>query len=65
VNPVYIPRNHVVDDTLTAASWGDGQAFADLLDAVTRPFDRRPGLERFEQPAPPESGAVHRTFCGT
>jgi uncharacterized protein YdiU (UPF0061 family) len=61
VNPVYIPRNHVVDEVLTAASWGDQQAFTDLLDAVTRPFEQRPGLERFAVAAPPE----FRTFCGT
>ena len=65
VNPVYIPRNHVVDEVLTAASWGDQQAFADLLDAVTRPYEQRPGLERFALPAPPESSAAFRTFCGT
>jgi uncharacterized protein YdiU (UPF0061 family) len=65
VNPVYIPRNHVVDEVLTAASWGDHQAFAELLDAVTRPYERRPGLERFEQPSPPASSATFRTFCGT
>ncbi len=65
VNPVYIPRNHVVDEVLTAASWGDHQAFADLLDAVTRPYERRPDLERFEQPASPESRDTFRTFCGT
>ncbi len=65
VNPVYIPRNHAVDEVLTAASWGDHQAFADLLEAVTRPYERRPGLERFEQSAPPDSGATFRTFCGT
>ncbi len=65
VNPIYIPRNHVVDEVLTAASWGDQQAFADLLDAVTHPYERRPGSERFAVPAPPDSGAAFRTFCGT
>jgi len=65
VNPVYIPRNHVVDEVLTAASWGDQQAFTDLLDAVTRPFEQRPGLERFAVAAPPESSTGFRTFCGT
>jgi uncharacterized protein YdiU (UPF0061 family) len=50
---------------LTAASWGDQQAFTDLLDAVTRPFEQRPGLERFAVAAPPESSTGFRTFCGT
>ena len=65
VNPVYIPRNHVVDEVLTAASWGDQQAFDDLLDAVTHPFEERAGWERYAPPAPPESSATFRTFCGT
>jgi serine/tyrosine/threonine adenylyltransferase len=65
INPVYIPRNHVVEEVLTAASWGDIQAFDDLLDAVTRPFDERPGLERYAAPAPAELAESYRTFCGT
>ena len=64
-NPIYIPRNHVVEEVLTAASWGDVQAFDDLLDAVTRPFEQRPGLERYAQPAPPAVSDGYRTFCGT
>ena len=52
VNPIYIPRNHIVEEVLTAASWGDVQAFDDLLDAVTRPFEQRPGLERYTAPRP-------------
>lgn len=64
-NPVYIPRNHIVEAALTSASWGDVGPFDELLDAVTRPFERRDGLERFEQPAPPDVGERYRTFCGT
>ena len=65
VNPLYVPRNHVVEEVLTAASWGDVQAFDDLLDAVSRPFERRSGLERYAQPAPPDISAGYQTFCGT
>ena len=63
VNPIYIPRNHIVEEVLTAASWGDHDALADLLDVVTHPFEQRPGLERYAQPAP-DAGS-YRTFCGT
>jgi uncharacterized protein YdiU (UPF0061 family) len=65
VNPIYIPRNHIVEEVLTAASWGDAQAFDDLLDAVTHPFEQRPGLERYAKPAPPDQSAGYQTFCGT
>ena len=64
-NPIYIPRNHIVEEVLTAASWGDRQALDELLDAVTHPFAQRPGLERFAQPAPSGDADGYRTFCGT
>ncbi len=64
VNPVYIPRNHLVEEALTAATDGDLGPLERLLDAVTAPYDERPGLERYAAPAPPDFGA-YRTFCGT
>ncbi len=63
-NPVYLPRNHLVEEALTAGSEGDLNPLERLLDAVTRPFDERPGLERYAEPAPQDFGA-YRTFCGT
>jgi uncharacterized protein YdiU (UPF0061 family) len=64
VNPVYIPRNHLVEEALAAATDGDLGLLERLLDAVTAPFDVRPGLERYAAPAPEDFGA-YRTFCGT
>ena len=64
VNPAYIPRNHLVEEALTAATEGDLAPFDRLLDAVTAPFDERPGWERYLAAAPPGFGA-YRTFCGT
>ncbi|HYN96811.1 MAG TPA: YdiU family protein [Pilimelia sp.] len=64
VNPVYIPRNHLVEEALAAATGGDLGPLDQLLDAVTAPYDERPGLERYAAPAPPDFGA-YRTFCGT
>ena len=45
VNPVYIPRNHRVDEALTAATDGDVAPFRRLVEVVSRPFIQRPGLE--------------------
>ncbi|MCU1603246.1 MAG: uncharacterized protein JWO22_3955 [Frankiales bacterium] len=56
VNPVYIPRNHLVEEALAS---GD---VAPLLDAVTHPFEERESLERFAEPGTDEG---YRTFCGT
>jgi len=64
VNPLYIPRNHLVEEALTAATAGEHEPFHRLLDVVTRPFDERPGLEPYAAAAPPSFGA-YQTFCGT
>jgi len=64
VNPLYIPRNHLVEEALEAATAGDLDPLARLLDAVRTPYDERPGLERYASPAPEDFGA-YRTFCGT
>jgi uncharacterized protein YdiU (UPF0061 family) len=64
VNPVYIPRNHLVEEALAAGTAGDLGPLERLLTAVVAPFDERPGLERYAAPAPPDFGA-YRTFCGT
>jgi uncharacterized protein YdiU (UPF0061 family) len=65
VNPVYIPRNHRVEEALTAATAGDLEPFRRLLDVIVRPFEERPGLESYAAPAPSEFGGAYRTFCGT
>ena len=64
INPVYIPRNHLVEEALTAATAGDLDPVQQLLVAVTAPYDQRPGLDRYAAPAPEEFGD-YRTFCGT
>jgi uncharacterized protein YdiU (UPF0061 family) len=64
-NPIYIPRNHLVQAALDAAAEReDFGPFEELLSAVTKPFEERVGLERFAKPARPEE-AVRWTFCGT
>ena len=63
-NPAYIPRNHLVEEALTAATAGDLRPFEQLLEAVTSPYDERPGFERYAVPAPEDFGR-YQTFCGT
>ncbi len=64
VNPIYIPRNHLVEEALAAAGDGDLGPLDRLLDVVATPYDERPGLERYATPAPSDFGA-YTTFCGT
>jgi uncharacterized protein YdiU (UPF0061 family) len=64
VNPLYIPRNHLVEEALTAAAGGDLEPLERLVEAIGEPYRERPGRERYAAPAPPDFGA-YRTFCGT
>jgi uncharacterized protein YdiU (UPF0061 family) len=65
VNPVYIPRNHLVEEALAAATMGDMTPFERLREAFADPFQERDGLERYAEPAPPAFDGTYRTFCGT
>jgi uncharacterized protein YdiU (UPF0061 family) len=65
VNPVYVPRNHLVEEALAAATAGDLDPLTRLLAVLGAPYDERPGLERYAAPAPDDFGAAYQTFCGT
>jgi uncharacterized protein YdiU (UPF0061 family) len=65
VNPVYIPRNHLVEEALAAATAGDLDPVNRLVEVISAPFDERPGLERYTEPAPREFCDGFQTFCGT
>ncbi|EUA40810.1 hypothetical protein I549_2110 [Mycobacterium avium subsp. avium 2285 (R)] len=58
VNPIYIPRNHLVEEALAAATDGDLDPLDQLLAAVTAPYTERPGFERYASPAPRTSGST-------
>jgi uncharacterized protein YdiU (UPF0061 family) len=62
--PIYISRNHLVEEALTAATADDLDPLEPLLVAVADPYDERPGLERYAKPAPEDFGP-YQTFCGT
>ena len=65
VNPLYIPRNHRVEEALAAAAENDDFGpFETLREVLADPFTEQPGREAYTRPAPP-SEAVFRTFCGT
>ena len=65
VNPIYIPRNHLVEEALAAASdIGDLAPLRRLLAAVTTPFERRDGFERYAEPDR-TAATGYQTYCGT
>ncbi|MBL9115250.1 MAG: YdiU family protein [Verrucomicrobiaceae bacterium] len=61
-NPAFIPRNHRVEEALTAAENGDLSVMHRLLDVISRPYDHQRQAEDFRQPS---DNSDYRTFCGT
>jgi len=64
-NPIYVPRNHLVEEALAAATAGDLAPFEALFAAVAEPFDERANLDRYAHAAPLDFADGYRTFCGT
>jgi uncharacterized protein YdiU (UPF0061 family) len=63
-NPLYVPRNRLVDAALVAAEAGDLDPYGRLVDVVTHPFEARADAAPHAEPSPPDAGPF-RTFCGT
>jgi uncharacterized protein YdiU (UPF0061 family) len=65
VNPIYIPRNHKVEEALAAAVGQDNMSeFEDMLSIVSAPFDEVSGREVFAELGP-KTAVPYQTFCGT
>jgi uncharacterized protein YdiU (UPF0061 family) len=63
-NPAFIPRNHLVEAALDAATSGnDVSVMGRLLDVLTAPYDHSLDLPAFSTPS--ASQQPYRTFCGT
>jgi len=61
-NPAFIPRNHRVEEALSAAvKRGDYAPFDTLLKILSRPFDNQPEFAAFAEPAS-EGQERYRTF---
>jgi uncharacterized protein YdiU (UPF0061 family) len=60
-NPAVIPRNHRVEEALTAAESGDFSVMHNLLSALRNPFKQS---EKYSQPPTPAC-CDYKTFCGT
>jgi len=63
-NPVFIARNHRVEQAIEAANQGDLSIFETLLDVLENPYADRPDRVEFEAPPRPDE-VVTETFCGT
>jgi uncharacterized protein YdiU (UPF0061 family) len=64
-NPAFIPRNHLVEEALSAAvNNGDLSAFEKLLAVLSSPYDDQPPHRLYAEPSRPDQ-IVRQTFCGT
>ena len=63
-NPAVIPRNHLVEEALLAATDRDDLSVMQrLLDVLAAPYDHQHDLSAFSAPVP--AAQPYRTFCGT
>lgn len=64
-NPAIIPRNHKVEEALTAAEENsDFSKLHKLLNALAEPYKENPELTDYQKPPEPND-RVYQTFCGT
>ncbi|MAD13812.1 MAG: hypothetical protein CMI99_02540 [Pelagibacteraceae bacterium] len=63
-NPVFIPRNHKVEEALLAADNGDMSKFLSLCEVVKKPYVENTNFEEFTKPAP-ATDRIYKTYCGT
>lgn len=65
-NPIYVPRNHIVDEALKAAVQGDLRPVEELVEVLRTPYRERdtPSARRLAS-APADAERPFVTFCGT
>ena len=64
-NPALIPRNHIVEEALSAADEkNDYSVMESLLNALSKPFAHTADNDVYAE-LPPASFCKYKTFCGT
>ena len=64
VNPIFIPRNHKVEEALKDASQNKLETLNQLLEVIKCPYKDNGMLKDYQQPMSNENGD-YKTFCGT
>ncbi len=64
VNPIFIPRNHKVEEALKDASENKLETLNQLLEVIKYPYKDNGMLMDYQQPMSNENGN-YKTFCGT
>jgi uncharacterized protein YdiU (UPF0061 family) len=63
-NPIYIPRNHRIEEVIQAGRLGDFEPFNRLHRVLSRPCEEQEESAEYERP-PRSHEVVRATFCGT
>ena len=63
-NPVYIPRNHVIEKIITESLENDFNRFHAFNKCLSNPFEENKEYTEFSK-APLDNEKVLETFCGT
>lgn len=64
-NPAVIPRNHKVEEALSAAQEGDFAPLVTLTEVLKEAYRERNAIAEFQTPPSLEQNLSYRTFCGT
>ena len=62
VNPSVIPRNHKVEEALTAANDDNFKVMNKLLSVLNKPYDNQKNIKEYQSPT---DNKEYQTFCGT
>jgi len=64
INPVYVPRNHLIEQAIRESLKNDFGLFNRLLSAARNPFKEAPGNQDLYL-VPNDKQVVKKTYCGT
>ena len=63
VNPLLIPRNHIVESTLKEVNQGNLEPINSFLKILKNPFTDQKNNSKYQMPSGPNEN--YQTFCGT
>jgi uncharacterized protein YdiU (UPF0061 family) len=64
VNPVFIPRNHKIEQVIEAGLQGDFSLFHEMNEVLKKPYEEQEEFNGYKLAPRPEQ-VVRATFCGT